>query len=41
VWVKLPDNPQVQQAPLKPALPIPTYQQPEDINVPDEWLQLD
>jgi len=39
VWVKLPGNPAVQLAPLKGALPIPAYQMPEEINVPDEWLE--
>src|SRR5205807_1237359 len=36
VWVRLPGNPPVQQAASKPALPVPTYQRPEDINVPDD-----
>lgn len=35
VWVKLPGNPWVQQAPLKDAFPIPTYQAPETIQIPD------
>lgn len=35
VWVKLPDNPWVQQAPRKTALPIPAYQAPETIPIPD------
>lgn len=35
VWVSLPGNPPVQQAPLKPAFPIPTYQPPEQIIVTD------
>jgi alpha-amylase len=38
VWVKLPGNPQVQQAPYKETLPIPEYRDPHSINVPDEWL---
>jgi alpha-amylase len=38
VWVKLPGNPVVRQAPLKPALPVPDYRQPENIQVPDAWL---
>jgi hypothetical protein len=38
VWVKLPGNPEVQQAPLKVALPIPDYQEPQSIEVPDEVL---
>ena len=39
VWVKLPGNPQVQQAPLKVALRIPEYQEPQDIVVLDEHLE--
>jgi alpha-amylase len=38
VWVKLPGNPQVQQAQHREALPIPEYRDPHSINVPDEWL---
>lgn len=38
VWVKLPENPEVQQAALKAAFPIPEYQSPETIEIPDEWL---
>lgn len=38
VWVKLPGNPEVQKAPLKVALPIPDYQEPQSIEVPDEVL---
>ncbi|HVJ79959.1 MAG TPA: alpha-amylase family glycosyl hydrolase [Planctomycetia bacterium] len=37
-WVGLPGNPEVQQAPAKPPLPIPVYQRPESIDVPDDWL---
>jgi alpha-amylase len=39
VWVKLPGNPPHQQAPLAGALPVPEYQPPEGIAVPDAWLQ--
>jgi alpha-amylase len=39
VWVKLPGNPPVQHAPYRGALPIPEYQDPHSINVPDAWLQ--
>ena len=39
VWVKLPGNPPVQQAPGRDPLPVPTYQPAEDITVPDDWLQ--
>jgi alpha-amylase len=38
VWVALPANPEVQQAPLKPAFEVPLYRSPEAIEVPDEWL---
>jgi alpha-amylase len=38
VWVKLPGNPEVQQAPLRPALPVPAYREPQGISIPDEWL---
>lgn len=38
VWAKLPGNPEVQRAPLKPALPVPEYRKPSQIEVPDEWL---
>lgn len=37
VWVALPENPEVQQAPLKQALPIPEYKNPEEIYIPAEW----
>ena len=35
VWVGLPGNPPVRQAALKTALPIPTYKQPDTIDVTD------
>jgi len=38
VWIKLPGNPAVQQASLKLALPVPAYHKPEDIQIPDAWL---
>ena len=38
VWVKLPGNPEVQQAALKGPLPIPAYREPETIEVPDALL---
>ena len=38
VWVKLPGNPAKQQAPLKAAVPVPVYQDPQSIAVPDELL---
>jgi alpha-amylase len=38
VWVGLPGNPPFQEAPLKPPLPVPTYQKPETIDVPDSSL---
>jgi alpha-amylase len=36
VWVKLPGNPLVQQAPLCSALPVPQYRPPEQIQPPPE-----
>jgi len=39
VWVGLPENPGVQHASLKGALPIPEYRRPQDIEVPEDWLQ--
>jgi alpha-amylase len=36
VWVGLPGNPEFQQAPLKHALPVPTYRAPATIAVNDE-----
>lgn len=38
VWVRLPENPQVQQAPLKAPLSIPDYREPNEIEVPDDAL---
>ena len=38
VWVRLPGNPAHQQAPRKPALPVPAYRPPESIAIPDEWV---
>jgi alpha-amylase len=38
VWVGIPGNPEVQQAPLKPAFPVPAYKTPDQIDVPDDWL---
>jgi hypothetical protein len=38
VWVALPGNPPVQQAPLKAAIPAPTFKAGTDIDVHDEWL---
>ncbi|MBO0699671.1 MAG: hypothetical protein J2P46_14845 [Zavarzinella sp.] len=40
VWVGLPGNPDVREAPLKGPLPVPEYRRPEDIDVPDDWLDL-
>jgi alpha-amylase len=39
IWVRLPGNPPKQQAPKKSAFDVPSYQKPEDINVPEDWLQ--
>jgi alpha-amylase len=36
VWVKLPGNPPVQQAPLRGALPVPQYRPPAQIQPPPE-----
>lgn len=39
VWVALPGNPPVKQAPLPNALPAPpTYQNGAQIQIPDKWL---
>ncbi len=38
VWVKLPGNPDVQQAPLKVGFPVPEYKDPTQIEVPDNLL---
>jgi alpha-amylase len=38
VWVGLPGNPAVQRAPLKAALPMPDYQEPETFDIPDDLL---
>ena len=39
VWVALPGNPSVRQAPLPKALPAPpTYQSGAQIQIPDKWL---
>ncbi len=38
VWVGLPGNPAFRQAPLKPALPVPAYRDPQTIDVPDQAL---
>lgn len=39
VWVKLPNNPPVRQAPLRAALRVPQYLPAERITVPDNLLQ--
>ena len=38
VWAGLPGNPAFRQAPLKPALPVPAYRDPQTIDVPDQAL---
>ncbi len=38
VWVGLPGNPEVQLSPLKEGLPIPQYQEANDITVSDDLL---
>lgn len=40
VWVRLPGNPEVRHAPVNDALPVPEYREPEEIDVPDAWLEL-
>jgi alpha-amylase len=39
VWVGLPGNPPVQQAALKPALPVPEYREAAAIAIPDALLE--
>lgn len=39
VWVKLPGNPEVQQAPLKSAFSVPVYREPGSIEVTDGMLE--
>jgi hypothetical protein len=36
--VGLPGNPEFQEAPLREALPISSYQEPQTIDVPDRLL---
>ena len=38
VWVALPGNPAVRQAPRRPALPVPAYKPASQIVIPDEPL---
>lgn len=38
VWVKLPGNPEVQQAQLKGGIPVPEYREPQNIDVADSSL---
>lgn len=38
VWVSLPGNPEVKQAPLKGGLPVPQYKEPSSIAVSDDQL---
>lgn len=38
VWVRLPGNPEVRQAPLNGPLPVPDYVDAADITVPDAFL---
>lgn len=39
VWVKLPENPEIQKVPLNEPLPIPDYRDPNTIFVTDNMLQ--
>jgi alpha-amylase len=38
VWVGLPDNPELRLAPLAASLPVPTFQKPTDISIPDSMV---
>ncbi len=38
VWVGLPGNPPLRQAPLKDPLPVPDYIEAANIPIPDDWL---
>ena len=38
VWVAIPGKLEVVQAELGKALPVPAFRKPEEITVPDEWL---
>jgi hypothetical protein len=38
VWVGLPGNPEFREAPPRAALPVPVYQEPHAIEVPDRLL---
>jgi alpha-amylase len=38
VWVKLPNNPGVRQAPLASAISVPTYKAADQINVTDQMV---
>jgi alpha-amylase len=38
VWVGLPGNPGLQQAPLRAALPVPDYREPSSFAIPDDLL---
>jgi alpha-amylase len=40
VWIALPGNPEIQYSPLKGVLPLPEYKRPENIDIPNEWLNL-
>jgi len=39
VWVAVPGNPEVRQAPLNQALPVPDYLPPEMTDIPEAWLR--
>lgn len=39
VWVALPGNPAVRQAPLAPELPVPAYRPAAEIAVEDAWVE--
>ena len=37
VWIKLPSNPDFQQAPIKTSLPVPTLLTPDQVVIPPGW----
>ncbi len=39
VWVRLPGNPEVKQAPRQGPFPVPVYRSPRKIKVPEAWLE--
>ena len=37
VWVGLPGNPPLKQAPVKASLPVPEFKSVDNIDVPEDW----